>query len=581
MSEQTDTPVSEHADESYPKNEVYRPHTGRYQLYGDAHYDPPKRLKPLPPEELPIQYPELKKRYDEHRQRYEQERKAYEVGERPRYEDKDRRYYLPRHGRTLHRALEQNYLARSAYHKPGVFGRLFPTLPSVDFSEPSLVSLGTLMLDPSGGLDNPAITAGFTFLGQFIDHDITFDPTSSLQKKNDPEAIKNFRTPVLELDNVYGSGPDAHPFLYDADPARVGKMLLGRDTDGNPNDLPRNSQGVALIGDPRNDENLIVSQLHLTFLKFHNKVVDHIRANGVEGGVSVPDAFLFDEAQRVVRWHYQWLIVHEFLQKTLGKKHWQYFVEPYISFGTYKQENGSTNGYPGYLTGQDPYGNTVHGAYYRREPYIPVEFSVAAYRFGHSQVRPGYLLNPGFGGGIFPDLDPKINLDPTQQVLLAGRHVDWSLFFETGGSPTPGKKIDTSLSSPLGDLPGFTTDKSLPVRNLKRGNAFSLPWGQRVAAAIGVAPLSDEELAVGGVKLTDLGFPAHRTPLWYYILKEAELRANGEHLGAVGAFIVGTVFVSLLRGDYNAYINQDPLWKPFLNATDDFTIGDLVTFATS
>ena len=574
-------------DASLAKNEVFRAHTGRYQLYGKEFYDPVKRLEPRPPEDLRTNPPAgLKKRIDEQLKRYEKERKKYATngdsgsdsgaGGSPRY-------YLPRHGRTLHRALEQNYVVRSAYHKPGVFGRMFPTLPSVDFTEPSLVSLATLMTDPSGGVDNPAITAGFTFLGQFLDHDITFDPTSSLEKKNDPEAIKNFRTPVFELDSVYGAGPDVHPFLYDADPANVGKMLIGRDTDGAPNDLPRNPQGVALIGDPRNDENLIVSQLHLAFLKFHNFVVDHIEADGVEGGVPVPEPFRFDEAQRVVRWHYQWLVGHEFLQKTLGQAQWERLVEPFITFGPYKKNGRKKGDYPGHLTGQDPYGNTLHAAYYRRQPYIPVEFSVAAYRFGHSQVRPGYQINGAFGGAIFPDLAIGDNLDPAQNVLLAGRAVDWSLFFDTGGSPTPGKRIDPSISGPLANLPGFTTDASLMVRNLKRGNAFSLPWGQRVAAAIGVAPLTDDELTTGGVKLTDLGFPARRAPLWYYVLKEAEVHADGKHLGPVGAHIVATVFVSLLRGDYNSYINHDPTWTPFLKSkkAGDFTIADLVTLAAS
>ena len=186
---------------------------------------------------------------------------------------------------------------RSRYYDSGRFGRLFPSLPPLDADRDSLIALGKAggrMDGQDQNPDNPVgLPAGFTFLGQFIDHDITFDPTSSLERQVDPEAVSNFRTPTLELDNVYGAGPGANPHLYQrADPD---KLLIGRDTDGDANDLPRNPECVALIGDPRNDENLIVSQLHLAFLKFHNAVVDRLRAEGV------PARDVFREAQRRVR----------------------------------------------------------------------------------------------------------------------------------------------------------------------------------------------------------------------------------------------------------------------------------------
>lgn len=208
---------------------------------------------------------------------------------------------------------------RSRYFDSGRFGRLFPTLPpfapDTRTVRQDLLKIGALdgvmdAKDPPPpeqsprNQDNPAgLPAAFTFLGQFVDHDLTFDPTSSLERQNDPEAITNFRTPLLELDSVYGAGPGPNPHLYEA-ASRGVEFLFDKDF---PNDLPRNSQNVALIGDPRNDENLIVSQLHLAFLKFHNAVVRDIRSAGTH------PSDLFAEAQMRVRWHYQWLLLHHFL----------------------------------------------------------------------------------------------------------------------------------------------------------------------------------------------------------------------------------------------------------------------------
>jgi hypothetical protein len=156
--------------------------------------------------------------------------------------------------------------------------------------------------------DNPNMTAGFTFLGQFLDHDMTFDSTSSLERQTDPESIENFRTPFLELDNVYGSGRAASPYLYDKTTGGIKFLIEKLGGEGSKDDLPRNSQNIALIGDPRNDENTIISQMQLAFLKFHNHVVDYV----IDSGIKDPND-AFTEAQELVRWHYQWIIVHEFL----------------------------------------------------------------------------------------------------------------------------------------------------------------------------------------------------------------------------------------------------------------------------
>lgn len=440
---------------------------------------------------------------------------------------------------------------RSRYYAGGRFGRLFPTLPPfapdtrrVRAALEELGKPGGIMDGTTTNPDNPNIPAGFTFFGQFLDHDITFDPTSSLERQNDPESIANFRTPAFELDNVYGSGRGASPHLYDQ--ATPGKLLLDA---GFPNDVPRNSQNVALIGDPRNDENVIISQLQVAFIKFHNAVFDFVQQ-------TTPDPNeAFSEAQQLVRWHYQWIILHEFLPHTVG----QAVVNDILKNGRKFYD-------------------------WRREPFIPVEFSVAAYRFGHSQVRPGYALNPNFRAPIFDaSLNPN---DPDPNDLRGGkraprRFVEWSNFFNLGAPPTLSKRIDTVLSPPLFALPFIPPNmpgnpQSLAQRNLLRHLTFSLPSGQRVARAMRVKPLKPKLLA----DVAPLGFD-RETPLWFYILREADKVADGATLGAVGGRIVAEVFIGLLEGDRMSYLRQDPDWKPTLpSATKGgFAMTDLLKFA--
>lgn len=479
---------------------------------------------------------------------------------------------------------------RSDFFDQGRFGRIFGGLPPFAADTPqvrhALLEIGKpggimdalddlskgpvlLITDPAlsaHNSNNPTMGAGMTFLGQFLDHDMTSDPTSSLERQVDPEQIANFRTPTFGLDNVYGAGPGGSPHLYDQSTAGQGIKFLVEET-GTPGkqDLPRNSQSVALIGDPRDDENLIIGQLQLAFLKFHNAVVDYVVS---EVGLTEAGA-VFTEAQRIVRWHYQWIIVHEFLVKTCG----QAVIDDVLTHGRkfYKWRNG---------------------------PFIPVEFSVAAYRFGHSQVRPSYRANltgnPGgtpFFGMIFtatplPHGDPD---DLSGGARAPRRFIDWPTFFDFGdGNVKPNKKIDTTLSTALFRLPGTvvahpdaaTNPSSLAQRNLLRHLTFALPSGQRVAKAMKLDILSPTELA----DLKPFGMD-DRTPLWFYILREAGLRSNGERLGPVGARIVTEVFLGLLQGDRTSYLSQDPDWEPFLPTVDasrqhrDYGIVDLLRFA--
>jgi len=477
---------------------------------------------------------------------------------------------------------------RSVFYDRGRFGRLFPTLPPFAADTPmvrdALAELGaaggpmdpgddlsdpiTLITDPAKSVHNPnnaTMTAGFTFLGQFLDHDMTFDPTSSLARRQDPEAIRNFRIPALDLDSLYGSGPVASPHLYDQSVDGGRTTLLVEEIPGSAtvsidgavrHDLPRNSQRVALIGDPRNDENLIVSQLQLAFLRFHNRVVSDVKA---DLGPGYTAGEIFAEAQRVVRWHHQWLVLHEFLPKTVG----QAMVDDVL----------------------------LEGAKFfrwRNDPFIPVEFSVAAYRFGHSQIRPSYRANFGTSATdvsqqFFALLIDSAATDPGDPADLRGgrraprRFIDWQTFFDFGdGRARPNKKIDTKLSTVLFHLLGQPQGEpiSLATRNLLRNLTMKVPSGQRVARAMQLP-----ELAPGD--LDDLkGFDLHqRTPLWFYVLREAEVAAAGEHLGPVGGRIVAEVMVGLVSGDRQSYLRQDPDWTPTYGSGDAFTTVDLLTAA--
>jgi hypothetical protein len=447
----------------------------------------------------------------------------------------------------------------------GRFGRMFRRLPPFLPSDEQIADIAAAMVEPAPGdpnKDNDAIPAGYTYLGQFIDHDLTFDPTSSLERQNDPDALTNFRTPRFDLDSVYGRGPADQPYLYDK--VRTGGTFFLIGEHDNELDLPRNSQDTALIGDPRNDENVFVSQLHLTMLLFHNKVVERLAEFPQGAPHAGEDAFT--AAQRVVRWHYQWVVVHDFLRRVVGDETLAAVlvhepVEP----------------------GRQPVESTrLRFFRWHNQPFMPVEFAVAAYRFGHSLVRGRYKFNTTVPALPIFTPEPIRTSDPLShlggfRILPARWQIEWRRFFEIEGKRDPdmqlARKIDIQVAPPLHALPPEVAPvvASLAQRNLTRGARLGLPSGQAVAYAMGVEPLTDDELA-----LPEPG-PA---PLWYYVLREAELRAEGRHLGPVGGRIVAEVFLGLLQEDPSSYLRNEPGWTPFLpgGTTDDFTMPDLIAF---
>jgi hypothetical protein len=428
------------------------------------------------------------------------------------------------------------------------YGRMFPGLATPQDNEVALLALGragsvmdaSVHVDELTASDNPRIPAGFTFFGQFIAHDITADRSLLLHHAR-LEELQNFRVPRLDLEAMYGAGPSGEPFLYDLDDSD--KFLLGMNDVKKPDDLPRNRQECALIGDPRNDVHMIIGQLHVAFLKFHNTIVDWLRKQGV------PAADVFKEARRLVRWHYQWITVNEFLPLTVGEA----LVEDIL-----------TNG-PKFYS-------------YEPQAYIPIEFADAAYRYGHSQIRPNYVLNSGGAHGqVFPDCagTSPVNHDRT---------LEWSYFFQTDAQhpPQASKRIDILLAHSLIDLPDSVVGKtetpeqhSLAYRDLERGRALDMPSGEAIARVMGVEPLTKEELGLEAVGVKG------ETPLWYYTLREAQIRHKGEQLGPVAGRIVAEVLIGLIASDPNSYFHAEGDWTPTLPSTQagDFTMADLLRFA--
>jgi Animal haem peroxidase len=439
-----------------------------------------------------------------------------------------------------------------------------------------------LIADPNLSLNNPnnpAHTAGTTFMGQFLDHDMTFDLNSRLAVVTEPTASPNERTPALDLDSVYGGGPRADQELYQS-VARGSRDLptkLRIESGGRFEDVPRNRDRSAIIADPRNDENMMISGLQTAFILHHNKCVDHVRERDRRLGSEE----VYERARQLTTWHYQWIIVHEFLPLFIG----QSMVDDILRNGR---------------------------RFYRPSvPFIPVEFQGAAYRFGHTLVRPSYRANlngdndngPFFGMIFDPSGEGQSDpVDLRGGARARRRFIDWQTFFDFGPTFTdgpgntnpairPNKLIDTKISSPMFRLPigaiagGVPGDEiSLPSRNLLRHITWGIPSGQSIARAMGAPVLSGENDSVLK-ELGGFGFNlGESTPLWFYVLREGFVLGNGgRHLGPVGGRIVGEVFIGLLQLDRDSYLNARG-WRPTLptrggRVTGDYKMIDLLTFA--
>lgn len=446
-----------------------------------------------------------------------------------------------------------------------------------------------------GGGGNGAIPAGYTYLGQFVDHDLTMDRTDVMLGADvAPTDLLQGRSPRLDLDSLYGAGPGnaESAKFFDADGLhlKVGTTIRADNVKAKPgHDLPRVGTGAglaakqkALIPDPRNDENLIVAQTHVAMISFHNKVVDKVPA-------TLPTAQRFTRARKRVTLHYQWMLRNDYLPRICA---------PAVVNDVWSKGRK--------LVEPDAKPTDV--------PTMPIEFSVAAFRLGHSMIRSEYNWNsrfPGTAGTLdymffFSALGGDLG---GERRLISSWIADWRRMYDFPAAGKPGlaapdggvnmaMRIDTRLTDPLASLPPstFGGDESVPpmprnlaFRNLTRGNMVKLASGQQMvtrlkAKGVNIAPLTRAQVlnGSGGARLDKLTAAekdavANRTPLWFYILREAEL--NGGRLKGVGARIVAETFHRAMEGSRFSIV-RDPAWKPNLGPRPGtFEMTDLLFFA--
>jgi hypothetical protein len=472
-------------------------------------------------------------------------------------------------------------------------------LPEGQATIDAIAALGRAMADDPSGAES-IIPAAYTYFGQFIDHDITktvFD--TSIQPPGGPDPIQaqnfqpiprgdvsslvsNLRTAPLDLDSVYqgfaqqaieANGKFRLSEVSKTNDPRVPKIV----TADKLHDLPRltmiqNPQNEAdqekdrqaIIGDPRNDENLLVAQLHLAILRSHNVMIDR----GLNHA----------SAQVEIRRRYQWAVLHDFLPRVCDKS----VVDDVLANGAsvWKVANPT-------------------------DLFLPIEFSTAAYRFGHSMIRGEYSHNStfspppqgkvratfnffftftAFSGDLQPDAGPSFKF----ATLPDNWPVEWHRFFDTGSGPAENRarRIDANLTPELGNLRDF---QGIPIpdvmaklasRNLLRGYLLGLPTGQAVADLLGVPRLAPDVLlnaTPSGLKklVADAGL-IDQTPLWFYILAEAGDPAgpDGQHLGVVGSRIVAETLWNLAKHAKDSVVATPPSAADL--ATGEFTLKGLI-----
>jgi hypothetical protein len=449
------------------------------------------------------------------------------------------------------------------------------------------IKLAEAMVAGGGGVGD--VPAGYTYLGQFIDHDLTMDRTEvELGDDVTPAQLVQGRSPRLDLDSLYGAGPgdplSAKFYEDDGVHLKIGATRrVGSDARKQGHDLPRvDGDRTALIPDPRNDENLIVAQTHVAMIRLHNTVADSLPA--------MPSVKRFVQARKKVSLHYQWLIRHDYLPR---------IVEPALVDDVF------TNGRK--LVEPDA-GPTI-------VPTMPIEFSVAAFRLGHSMIRDAYNWNrrfPGQAGSLdymfeFSGLGGPLGGD----VILASNWLaDWRRMYDFGAAGHPelvpasnvnmAKRIDTLLTDPLKHLPpstfggpnsmGFNDRRrNLAFRNLTRARMVKLASGQQLAQklvnlGVAVTPLTKAQILTGsgGAELT--GFTAaqkdavaERTPLWFYVLREAEL--NGGRLTGVGGRIVAETMHRAMQGSRFSILRSKAFTPDLGDRGTTFEMTDLLLVA--
>jgi hypothetical protein len=434
-------------------------------------------------------------------------------------------------------------------HTP--FFSLF-NLPGRRFDDAALLRLAAAMRMPRNSIAGSNVPSGYVYFGQFLAHDVTRLKAADDKPVSQACALGELgqlRSPALDLDSMYGNGYDDL-----AVPLNQGKFIIGAavDLDNKPvpdTDLPRDPNTlVPLIPDDRNDDNLLVAQLHVQFLKLHNFFYERFRG----GNWRLQPRQLYELAREQVVLHYQQAVLHDFLQRLLDPAVWQHVIRDDLP-ALWDPRPGSTAG-------------------------VPVEFAGAALRFGHAMVLPRYNINATM------ELNLKDLFTMTGEggfdrapALPAANIVDWRFFFDFSdyaGSGGAEKRVNKSLA--INDEVSVLVPRlkrqhgapydSLASRNLIRAGQLQLPAGQDVAdsllsathwrelcAAVGF----DRQYAAttlaalqpdGNGVIRAAGTDFHQvTPLWYYILLEAWTHARGVHLGKVGSLIVADTLRGLVR----------------------------------
>jgi hypothetical protein len=511
------------------------------------------------------------------------------------------------------------------------FGYLLPgaaDVPNDPGMAAKLDALGDAMVDQSndfpGLLEADRLPAVLTYFGQFIDHDITagtdsdanIDPVkigkpviAPINRSLAVTALSNFRKGTLQLDSVYGDGPNQTPALQELEKALRAadgiRMRVGMVSDAGPDsvptspipvpapllgepraraDLPRVgtmvAEGViaqsdlpsamqpkdgdqtrwkraAFIADGRNDENLIIAQLHTAVLRFHNAVADWLHSQS--GGAS------FARARQLTTFHYQWLVVEHYLPAICDGP----------TLAKVKAEKAPL--YRKFLADG------------RQAGAMPLEFSVAAFRFGHSMIRGAYDFNVNFNFDGAPAVVGTMQLifaftgrEPNQPIGGFGFEtlpdnwiIDWSRFL-TRTDRQAARPIDTRIAGVLLDLPNENGApmaglfRQLARRNLRRGYVLNLPTAQGLIAAMAAAGVGAPATVLTAAQIAGESEPLKTavvaggfdtaTPLWFYILREAEVVHQGGKLGPLGSRIVAETLMGLLLSDPDSYLNAG--WTP-------------------
>jgi Animal haem peroxidase len=443
----------------------------------------------------------------------------------------------------------------------------------------------------------------YTYFGQFVNHDISAPVGDVVTRPDPPEPVgvivtidppgldrarrakaeiilKHFvneQADPLALDSLYGDGPDsAEPrtrALYEADGKRFRLGVTRREVDQVFKDMLKDPglvhhetgardilrrDGAPLIADHRNDENLVVSQLHLALLLFHNKAVA-----ALEGASATPEE-CFAAARQLVTLHYHWLILHDYLRNLLSR------TAQTVPWAERPQTLDTAR-------------------------TVPLEFTTAAFRFGHSMVGSAYDFNANFGVGAH--LGPKGAtlgqlFDFTTHHNMGKRGaatlqlpdhwvIDWDRMTRPSVANAIGgaEKIDLTFAPEMLNAMGMqhaVEHGSILFRNLMRGFHRRIPFGQALAAEYGLDPLKEADIRAALPKghvdgpqsktlrgvAQELGM-LRETPAWLYFLCEARQHERGERIGPAASQIIADTIVGLMRHMETSILNHGGgTWHP-------------------